>query len=90
MCTSIHLPTCVHPSTYQPHPHQPPTHSYPDASNIAALVWRVEYNRDTGTVVPSRPVVTFGRHVTFRNKKPMELGLRYGWRFWEGMEENKE
>ncbi len=37
-------------------------------------------------VVPTRPVVTFCRTVTFENKEPMELGLRYGWRFWENME----
>ncbi|TFJ79865.1 hypothetical protein NSK_008799 [Nannochloropsis salina CCMP1776] len=27
------------------------------------------------------------RSITFKNKEPMEVGLRYGWRFWEGMEE---
>jgi hypothetical protein len=58
-----------------------------ETGNIAALVWRVVYDKEKNMVVPSRPVVTFGRSITFQNKVPMEIGLRYGWRFWENMEE---
>lgn len=54
--------------------------------SVDSDVYVYRYPCEHSMVVPTRPVVTFGRTVCFKNKEPMEVGLRYGWRFWENME----
>lgn len=62
------------------------TDDYADASaeaNLLVLVYRLERDADTPSIlVPSRPITTLARSVTFANTVPMELGCRYGARYW--------
>ena len=52
--------------------------------NVLVLVFRLERDADTPAILlPSRPISTLGRSVTFANAEPMELGCRYGERYWQ-------
>ena len=52
--------------------------------NLLVLVFRLERDADTPAILlPSRPISTLGRSVTFANAEPMELGCRYGERYWQ-------
>ena len=63
------------------------TDDYADASaeaNLLVLVYRLERDADAPSIlVPSRPITTLARSITFANTVPMELGCRYGARYWE-------
>jgi hypothetical protein len=53
-----------------------------DANNCLQLVWRVEFDEEAQQLVPSWPVSTLSRDLTFTNTKPMEIGCTYGWAYW--------
>lgn len=50
------------------------------ANNVLQIVWRLE-DQD-GRLFPTWPVVITQRDVLFVNHKPMEVGLKYSWRYW--------
>ena len=53
-------------------------------ANLLVLVFRLERDADTPAILlPSRPISTLARSVTFANAEPMELGCRYGERYWQ-------
>ena len=55
---------------------------YEEASsrlNLLVLVWRVEYDPEHNTIVPSRPVSVVGKDTLINNPELMEIGCRYGW-----------
>ena len=53
-------------------------------SNLLVLVYRLERDSDEPNIlIPSRPITTTGRAITFVNDVPMELGCRYGSRYWK-------
>jgi len=59
--------------------------------NIAVVQWRVEVDAQDPTVLlPSFPLLSYSRTVTFRNQEPMELGCRYGFSFWDKSESEAE
>ena len=52
--------------------------------NLLVLVFRLERDAETPAILlPSRPISTLARSVTFANAEPMELGCRYGERYWQ-------
>jgi hypothetical protein len=52
-------------------------------SNLLVLVQRLERDPDTPSkLLPSRPISTLARTVTFRNTNAMEVGCEYGGRYW--------
>ena len=55
-----------------------------EVSNLLVLVFRLERDENNPRLlVPSRPISTTGRSITFVNDVPMELGCRYGRRYWK-------
>ena len=65
----------------------PASSSYADASaeaNVLVLVFRLERDAEAPSILlPTRPISTLARSVTFASTDPMELGCRYGETFWE-------
>eukprot|EP00593_Proboscia_inermis_P000880 CAMPEP_0171296538 /NCGR_PEP_ID=MMETSP0816-20121228/5213_1 /TAXON_ID=420281 /ORGANISM="Proboscia inermis, Strain CCAP1064/1" /LENGTH=358 /DNA_ID=CAMNT_0011770063 /DNA_START=115 /DNA_END=1191 /DNA_ORIENTATION=+ len=67
----------------------PPTtrEEYDKASNeknVVQLAWRLAYDEEINSLVPSWPVSILARDVTFANNRDlMELGTRYGWNYWQ-------
>ena len=59
---------------------------YEEASsdaNLLVLVFRLERDaEDPRVLVPTRPISTLSRSITFINDVPMELGCSYGGRYW--------
>ena len=54
------------------------------SNNVLQLVWRVEYDADKKSLVPSWPVSIISRDVTFENGGEfMEVGACYGWNYWQ-------
>ena len=55
-----------------------------EVSNLLVLVFRLERSPENDKVlVPTRPVSTTCRSITLVNDVPMEIGCRYGHRFWQ-------
>jgi hypothetical protein len=53
------------------------------ASNVLVLVFRLERGgEDSRVLIPTRPISTLSKSITFINDVPMELGCRYGGRYW--------
>eukprot|EP00961_Rhodomonas_salina_P118371 1593336-Rhodomonas_salina.2 len=48
--------------------------------SVLELAWRME-GRD-GVLKPTWPVVILSRDVAFSNAEPMEVGVKYGWKYW--------
>jgi hypothetical protein len=55
------------------------------AANILVLVQGLERDEsDPSRLLPSQPVPTISRTVTFANEQPMEVGISYGDGYWFG------
>lgn len=55
-----------------------------DQFNILELVWRLEQSKDDARLlVPTYPVIITMRDILFKNLEPMEVGLSYGWGYWQ-------
>lgn len=53
-------------------------------ANLIVLVQRLERDEEQpNLLLPSRPVSTLARDVTFENSQPMELGCEYGPTYWQ-------
>jgi hypothetical protein len=53
--------------------------------NCVQLVWRLEYDSATQCLVPTWPVSVTTHDVRFENHNFMELGTRYGWKYWQAI-----
>uniref|UniRef100_A0A7S4D3C4 Uncharacterized protein n=1 Tax=Eutreptiella gymnastica TaxID=73025 RepID=A0A7S4D3C4_9EUGL len=53
--------------------------------NVLQLVWRMAWDTDRGCLVPTWPVVALGQDLRLCNKEPMEVGIQYGWRYWDAL-----
>ena len=52
--------------------------------NAVQLIWRLEYDDNDNTLIPSWPVSVTSQDWTFTNKDTfMELGTKYGWNYWQ-------
>lgn len=64
---------------------------YEEASailNLLVLVMRLERDPERPSLLlPSRPISTLSRSITFMNDVPMELGCQYGMRYWSNKRE---
>jgi len=55
-----------------------------EQNNILQLVWRMEMDAG-GTLTPSWPVVITKKDVRMLNSVPMEVGLQYGYNYWDAV-----
>ena len=56
-----------------------------DEKNVVQLVWRLEFDPTTNSLIPSWPVSVCSKDITFQNNNVyMELGTKYGWNYWQG------
>ena len=54
-----------------------------EESNALVLVFRLERDaQEPSLLLPTRPISTMARSLTFVNDVPMEIGCRYGQRYW--------
>ncbi len=51
-------------------------------NNILQLIWRLELNIGTKMLVPTWPVVVAKNDIRLCNSVPMEVGLQYGYEYW--------
>lgn len=51
-------------------------------NNILQLIWRLELNLGTKMLVPTWPVVVAKNDIRLCNTVPMEVGLQYGYEYW--------
>lgn len=54
-----------------------------DQNNILQLIWRLAKDEKNGNLVPTWPVVVAKKDLRLVNTVPMEVGLQYGFRYWE-------
>ena len=52
-------------------------------NNILQLIWRLAKDEKTGLLVPTWPVVIARKDFRLVNTVPMEVGLQYGYLYWE-------
>jgi len=56
-----------------------------ERNNILQLVWRLAKDEKTGMVVPTWPVVVTKQDIRLLNTVPMEVGLQYGFNYWNAV-----
>ena len=56
-----------------------------ERNNILQLVWRLAKDEKTGMLVPTWPVVVTRQDVRLLNTVPMEVGLQYGFNYWNAV-----
>eukprot|EP00984_Skeletonema_dohrnii_P030594 scaffold22203_cov78-Skeletonema_dohrnii-CCMP3373.AAC.1 len=56
-----------------------------ERNNILQLVWRLAKDEKTGMVVPTWPVVVTKQDIRLLNTVPMEVGLQYGFKYWNAV-----
>ncbi len=52
-------------------------------NNILQLIWRLAKDEKTGLLVPTWPVVIARKDFRLVNTVPMEVGLQYGYQYWQ-------
>ena len=52
-------------------------------NNILQLVWRLAKDEKNGMLVPTWPVVVVRKDVRLLNSVPMEVGVEYGFNYWD-------
>ena len=60
-----------------------------EANNILQLVWRLARDEKKGNLVPTWPVVITKKDVRMVNTVPMEVGLQYGFNYWDSFKEEE-
>lgn len=53
-----------------------------ERNNILQLVWRLANDEKNGMLVPTWPIVVARQDVRLLNTVPMEVGLQYGFNYW--------
>lgn len=56
--------------------------------NILQIAWRMEERE--GRLMPLYPCLVTSRDFLFQNQEPMEIGLKYGWQYWNSDDEDDE
>ena len=56
-----------------------------ERNNILQLAWRLAKDEKNGMVVPTWPVVMTRQDVRLLNTVPMEVGLQYGFNYWNAV-----
>jgi len=56
-----------------------------ERNNILQLVWRLAKDEKNGMLVPTWPVVVTRNDVRLVNSVPMEVGLQYGFNYWDAV-----
>lgn len=57
-----------------------------NSNNILQLIWRLAKDENREMLVPTWPVVVAKNDCRFLNSIPMEVGLQYGYKYWEAAE----
>jgi len=56
-----------------------------ERNNILQLVWRLAKEEESGMLVPTWPVVVAKNDIRLTNTLPMEVGLQYGFNYWDAV-----
>lgn len=56
-----------------------------ERNNVLQLVWRLAKDEKNGMVVPTWPVVVTRQDIRLLNTVPMEVGLQYGFNYWDAV-----
>jgi len=59
-----------------------------DSNNILQLIWRLDKDEKTGMLVPTWPVVAAKKDIRLVNTVPMEIGLQYGFQYWDSYQKS--
>ena len=59
---------------------------YCGCGNILQIAWRME-DRE-GRLMPLYPCLVTSRDFLFHNQEPMEIGLKYGWQYWNSSDDD--
>mmetsp|Transcript_34299 Transcript_34299/g.39051 ORF Transcript_34299/g.39051 Transcript_34299/m.39051 type:complete len:306 (-) Transcript_34299:282-1199(-) len=59
-----------------------------ERNNILQLVWRLAKDEENGMMVPTWPVVIVKQDVRLLNTMPFEVGLQYGFNYWDAVTKN--
>lgn len=54
-------------------------------NNVLQLVWRLARDEKSGNLVPTWPVVIAKKDLRLLNSVPMEVGLQYGYNYWDAV-----
>lgn len=54
-------------------------------NNVLQLVWRLAREEKYGNLVPTWPVVIAKKDLRLLNSVPMEVGLQYGYNYWDAV-----
>mmetsp|Transcript_21286 Transcript_21286/g.32324 ORF Transcript_21286/g.32324 Transcript_21286/m.32324 type:complete len:369 (+) Transcript_21286:163-1269(+) len=54
-------------------------------NNLLQLVWRLARDEKGGSLVPTWPVVIAKKDLRLLNSVPMEVGLQYGYNYWDAV-----
>jgi hypothetical protein len=54
-----------------------------EKNNILQLVWRLAKDERSGMLVPTWPVIVAKKDIRLLNTVPMEVGLEYGFQYWD-------
>ena len=83
-------PTCLgvfaNDLAYDPDSNEEEYGKTSEANNILQLVWRLARDEKRGNLVPSWPVVITKKDVRMVNTVPMEVGLQYGFAYWNSFQ----
>ncbi len=60
-----------------------------ERNNILQLIWRLAKDEKTGILMPTWPVVIARKDFRLVNTVPMEVGLQYGFRYWDSFQHKK-
>ena len=70
---------------YDPNSNETQYFENSEKNNILELVWRLAKDEITGTLVPTWPVVVARQDFRLLNTVPMEVGLQYGYNYWNAV-----
>lgn len=56
-----------------------------EKNNLLQLVWRLARDEKSGNLVPTWPVVIAKKDMRLLNTVPMEVGLQYGYNYWDAV-----
>mmetsp|Transcript_15175 Transcript_15175/g.28530 ORF Transcript_15175/g.28530 Transcript_15175/m.28530 type:complete len:322 (-) Transcript_15175:506-1471(-) len=68
---------------FDPHSSQEEYLENSEKNNILQLVWRLAADEKSGMLVPTWPVVVAKKDIRLLNTVPMEVGLEYGFQYWD-------
>mmetsp|Transcript_2448 Transcript_2448/g.5170 ORF Transcript_2448/g.5170 Transcript_2448/m.5170 type:complete len:313 (-) Transcript_2448:249-1187(-) len=76
---------CANDLAYDPDSNEEQYFENSETNNILQLVWRLAKDEKNGMIVPTWPVVVAKQDVRLLNTIPMEVGIQYGFNYWDAV-----